>query len=309
MSEARHTVLVVDDIETNRLLLSTLLARAEYAVDLATNGEESLELLQAQPSRYSAVLLDRMMPGMDGMEVLRRIKDDADLRGLPVIMQTAMVQDSEILEGLEAGAFHYLTKPIRKSTLLAVVGNAIAEHSHYLELHAELEKAASTLAMMRSGGFECRTTDDANRLAKFLANLCPRPERTFVGLAELLINGVEHGNLGISYVEKTRLNADMALHAEIERRLTLPEHAGKFVDVQYERSDDAIRFRICDQGEGFDWQAYVEVDPSRVLDSHGRGIAMAKLVSFDSVEYLGTGSEVVAEVALEAPVAVAVAVG
>ena len=71
------------------------------------------------------------------------------------------------------------------------------------------------------------------------------------------------------------------------------------MEVSYERTPSEIRIHIRDQGEGFDWQRYANVDASRVFDAHGRGIAVARIMSFDRVEYLGRGNEVVGVIRLE----------
>jgi hypothetical protein len=68
------------------------------------------------------------------------------------------------------------------------------------------------------------------------------------------------------------------------------------VNVTLEKVANASRVTITDQGNGFDWQAYVEFSPERVFDLHGRGIAMSKVISFDSLEYLGKGNSVVTTV-------------
>jgi anti-sigma regulatory factor (Ser/Thr protein kinase) len=137
-----------------------------------------------------------------------------------------------------------------------------------------------------------------------LANACPDPERVVVGLSELIINAIEHGNLGITYEEKTRLNQDGEWLREVERRLQSEEYADKRVVVDFERGPLSIRIRIADEGAGFDWHGYVDPDPERAFDNHGRGIAMSKLLYFDSLEYHGKGNEVTVEVFLSDAMAV-----
>ena len=85
---------------------------------------------------------------------------------------------------------------------------------------------------------------------------------------------------------------------EVARRLDLPEYRELKVEVVYERTDQEIHIRIRDQGAGFDWQNYASVEPSRVFDSHGRGIAVAQIMSFDRVEYFGNGNEVMGVIRL-----------
>ena len=70
------------------------------------------------------------------------------------------------------------------------------------------------------------------------------------------------------------------------------------MDVSYQRTDGEICIRIRDQGAGFDWRNYATVDPGRVFDAHGRGIAVARIMSFDRVEYFGTGNEVMGVIQL-----------
>jgi len=120
-----------------------------------------------------------------------------------------------------------------------------------------------------------------------------------------MVNAVEHGNLGITYEEKSALLEAGGWLAEVERRLTLPEHRGKRVDVRVLRCDDELRFTICDRGNGFEWSRYLDIDPRRAFDRHGRGILMARHVSFSSIEFRGTGSEVVASVRCGQPLAAA----
>ena len=146
--------------------------------------------------------------------------------------------------------------------------------------------------------YACKTPDEARTLAGQLAQLCPDPEQALIGLLELLLNAVEHGNLGISYAEKSALVQQSALGAELERRLLLPEYADKTATVSVTWTGDEIHFLIRDQGAGFDWSPYLEIDPARVRHPNGRGIAWAKGVSFQRIEYHGIGNEVLAVVCI-----------
>ena len=148
--------------------------------------------------------------------------------------------------------------------------------------------------------FTLQTLDECRTLAKQLAQLCPNPETAYVGLIELLINAVEHGNLGISYTQKSLLQETKgAWENEVERRLTLPENFEKRVFLQTWRTEEEICFLIRDQGEGFDWEPFLKINPERLMHSHGRGIAMARYIAFDSLEYRDTGNEVLATVKVE----------
>lgn len=104
------TVLVVDDIEPNRRLLQAKLEAKYYTVILAENGEGAIaSAVQNQPD---IILLDVMMPGMDGYEACRRLKDMPQTRHIPIVMVTALVNVEDRLKGLQAGADDFLSKPV-----------------------------------------------------------------------------------------------------------------------------------------------------------------------------------------------------
>ena len=112
MDEQKIELLVVDDEEFNRDILEEQLVEAGYAVTLAEDGEAAWEILNSGNHNFSAVLLDRMMPRLDGMGLLKRIKSVSRFEHIPVIFQTALDNPSDIVEGMNAGAFYYLTKPV-----------------------------------------------------------------------------------------------------------------------------------------------------------------------------------------------------
>jgi hypothetical protein len=116
------------------------------------------------------------------------------------------------------------------------------------------------------------------------------------GISELLINGLEHGNLGIGYEEKNQLIRTGMWRLEIERRLKSRENRGRYVELEFKVQPEAVQIRVRDQGRGFDWAPYMSLDPQRAFDPHGRGIAVARMSSFDKLEYIGSGNEVLATV-------------
>ncbi len=118
------TLLLIDDDEMNRDALSRRLERAGYTVLTAEGGERGLELLSAH--RVDAVLLDIMMPGMSGIETLRRIRDVRPLSELPVIMVTAKDASDDVVEALDLGANDYVTKPVNFATALARIRAQVA---------------------------------------------------------------------------------------------------------------------------------------------------------------------------------------
>ncbi|HEV8497706.1 MAG TPA: diguanylate cyclase [Gemmatimonadaceae bacterium] len=115
--EERTRVLIVDDHEDNIELLRARLDSWGFATESAADGEEALRLIEASPP--DLILLDVMMPKIDGMEVARRVKGNRALPFIPIIMQTALDATENKVEGLEAGADDYITKPIDFAELKA----------------------------------------------------------------------------------------------------------------------------------------------------------------------------------------------
>lgn len=292
-------LLIADDEPHNLELLQLFLEQENYLVDTANDGTLAWEKISTNPDRYDVVLLDRMMPNMSGMEVLQKMKEDARLRRLPVVLQTALSSTEDINAGIEAGAYYYLGKPYERSMLQSVVAAAINDYRQYRELAHDLKHSQRTLGMLDAGEFSFSTLDEAHALAVLLANGCAAGASIVSGLSELFVNAVEHGNLEISYQEKSRLIEEGCWLAEVERRLTMPDYRDRRVRVFYKRLDTRLTFLITDEGAGFDWNQFMEIDPDRGGDSHGRGIALARMISFSTLQYLGAGNQVVATVMLD----------
>ena len=236
------------------------------------------------------------MPEKDGLDVARELRADETFRHLPIIMQTAATSKNDVLSGIEAGASYYLTKPLDMKLMSVVVRTAVSEARVRKELVQEVESSDHGLELLDLAVFELRTLPEARDVAALLARTAASPGHVAMGLSELMVNAIEHGNLGIGYHEKSRLQSVGIWQQEIERRLALPENAGKVVRVEYRRLPDCRQVTIRDQGQGFDWQRYLHLDASRAFDTHGRGIAMARQLSFRSLEYRAGGSEVVATI-------------
>jgi two-component system, cell cycle sensor histidine kinase PleC len=117
--ERRPTILIVDDHRDNIDLLAQFLRASDYSMSFASSGIEAIESVRRNPP--SLILLDVMMPDMNGHEVTRRIKDDPDLPFIPIILVTAKHDLADKVQGLDAGADDYLSKPIQSGELLAKV--------------------------------------------------------------------------------------------------------------------------------------------------------------------------------------------
>lgn len=286
-------ILIVDDEILNLEIVSEYLSD-DYQISTAENGVIAWEMLEKSPNEFDVILLDRMMPNMNGMEVLEKIKQHPILQHCPVIFQTAKASASDIAEGINAGAYYYLTKPFDENVLLSVTKTAVEDRLRYKEILDNLEQTKLTMGMLTSASFEFKTLDEARSIASLVSNACPEPAGIVMGLTELMINAVEHGNLGITYAEKSILNGQGTWVNEVNTRLQLAENMNKTASVNFLRNSEYIEITVIDQGEGFDWKEYMDFDPNRVMDNHGRGIAVANKLSFSAVEYRGKGNEVCA---------------
>jgi putative two-component system response regulator len=131
MPQPNATILIVDDSAENLFVLSELL-REHYQVLAATSGEAGLRVAHGQPVP-DLILLDVMMPGIDGYEVLRRLRESPTTRDIPVIFLTALAGAGDEERGLQLGAADYITKPIKPAVVLARVHTQLlAQHGRHL---------------------------------------------------------------------------------------------------------------------------------------------------------------------------------
>lgn len=289
-------ILLAEDEEIIAIIIKDLLAFHGFQVTVCTDGLATWEHLQTASPGYDVILLDRVMPGLDGMELLRRIKSAPPLAHTPVIMETAQGDQDSIREGLAEGAYYYLTKPFQPEVLLAVVNAALQQSREFREMVESVRRAERPLVLLQNGSFRYRDLEEGRLLANYLAHACPEPEKVIHGLQELLVNAVEHGNLGISYADKGALLLAGTWQEEIQRRLQMDEYRDRHVEVHFRREPESLHFTIQDQGNGFDWKSYLAFTPERAFDLHGRGIAMAGKLSFDRLEFQGNGNTVAATV-------------
>lgn len=155
-------VLIVDDIPQNLSLLHDALDEAGYTVLVATNGESAIaRAVHAQPD---VILLDALMPGMDGFEVARRLKANLSTAGIPIVFMTGLTETEHVVAAFEAGGADYVTKPIRPREVLA----RIAAHMHNARLMKQAREALdtfgqATLALHPDGTRLAWQTPEASR--------------------------------------------------------------------------------------------------------------------------------------------------
>lgn len=295
MSESAPRILLVDDTPMNLAALSSALRPESDMIQTAEDGEAAWAVLDADPT-FDLVLLDLMMPRLDGLGLMRRMKEDPRFRQVPVILQTADAAPERIAEGIRAGAFYYLTKPLNLQVLRSVVRAALESRQEALRTAREVDQVAHAAGLLKRAEFHYRTHEEARALAALLVRVYPDPERVAVGVWELLVNAVEHGNLEITYAEKTRYMQERRMLAEVAERLQRPEFLDRTAVAVLEQDAEGLTLTVEDEGPGFDWRPFLELAPARAFHTHGRGIAMAKALSFDEIAYEGRGNRVIARV-------------
>ena len=191
-------ILIVDDNETNRDILVTRLGAHGYDLKQAADGEEALAATKEhQPD---LILLDVMMPKLDGIEVCKRLRADASLPFIPIILCTAKADTKDVVIGLEAGADEYLTKPIDQVALVARVKSVL----RMKDLHDQVRAQAADLAELNRG-LEQRVAEQLgeierhSRLKRFLA-----PQ-----IAELVLNSGDEKMLDSHRREVTVVFCDL----------------------------------------------------------------------------------------------------
>lgn len=168
----RETVLVVEDEEDIAELIRYNLEADKYVVIVAASGEKGLEA--ARKESPDLVLLDLMLPGMDGLEVCRALKSDRATATIPIVMVTARGEESDVVTGLELGAEDYVTKPFSTKVLLARIRTVLRRRRakvpaedepirlHDVEIHPGRHE-------VRAGGQEISLTNTEFRILHFLA--------------------------------------------------------------------------------------------------------------------------------------------
>src|ERR1043166_9524011 len=185
MSSEQPRVLVVEDNAFDRALLQAHLHPLPADVAFAGDGIEAWEMLERDARKFDVILLDRTMPRMNGLELLARLKADARCRTIPVILQTGSVGREEMLEGINAGAHYYLTKPYNADVLRMVIRTAASDSNEIRRLQSQLDRGFKALALAQQAVFFFRTIDEARDLGSVLARACPDAEAAVIGLTEL----------------------------------------------------------------------------------------------------------------------------
>jgi DNA-binding NarL/FixJ family response regulator len=166
--------LIVDDVPENLSLLSDALSEAGYAVLVATDGLSALERLQRVTP--DIILLDAVMPGIDGFETCRRIKQMPDVRHVPVMFMTGLTETEHVVRGFESGGLDYVTKPIEPAEVLARVATHIRNARMLAQAAHAIDAVSHAAVSLRGDGMPLWQTRQAGEwLAKYFPGAAAPP--------------------------------------------------------------------------------------------------------------------------------------
>ncbi|MDA0782515.1 MAG: response regulator [Rickettsiales bacterium] len=291
MQSQNIKVMAVDDDDINLEILIKNLKDSGYDTLAYNDGHEAWQHMNDNPESFDIVLLDKMMPKMNGMDLLSKMKEHSLLKNIPVIIQTGDVGVNEVRQGMERGAYYYLCKPFDSTIMVAMVNAASRDCIKRNNIYKRMKDETSIAEMLKKGHFEYKNIAEAKKLASAISCKADKPDRINTALLELMVNSVEHGLLSIGHEEKGKLLAHDNFAKEIDERSKFPENAKKTVDVFFNVDNEAVTVKISDKGQGFNWRKYEDFDPLRLTEPNGRGIATAKLMA-EKIEYNESGNEV-----------------
>ncbi|MBR9975920.1 MAG: hybrid sensor histidine kinase/response regulator [Bacteroidetes bacterium] len=173
MTEHRPLILIVDDVSRNLQVVGSFLREAQYDVAAATSGRQALTI--AEDVDPDLILLDIMMPDIDGYETCRRLKASEKTKEIPIIFLTAKTAEEDIVHGFELGAVDYITKPFRRQELLERV-----------RVHVELRRSRLELA---------RLVRDKDRLFSIIAHDLRGPLGSFMSIADYVAENIDELDL------------------------------------------------------------------------------------------------------------------
>jgi putative two-component system response regulator len=222
-----HTVLVIEDDAANRQLLASLLTREGYSVRTAADGESGL--IAALDPDLDLILLDIGLPKVDGLEVTRRLRADRRSRTVPIILLTGRSGIDEMVEGLDAGADDFVSKPFQRPELLARIRSAIRMREAILGMETA-QAVVAALANAVEAKDEC-TERHCQRMAGLAAQLGERVGMTDAELEGLAYGALLHdvGKIGVPEAILTKAGplspeewTVLRRHPEIGERICLP---------------------------------------------------------------------------------------
>jgi CheY-like chemotaxis protein/anti-sigma regulatory factor (Ser/Thr protein kinase) len=282
-------VLVVDDQEALRSLLARLLEREGFDPIQAEDGAQAVEKYKTEAPLV--VVSDIMMPKMDGLMLLNEIRRID--RNATVILMTGQGNEDVLLKALRGGATNFFKKPFNVRELIDEIRKVVE-----FRLEAARSSLFSPLLVEETKHFVMPRADSPffpiiNQITLQLPCLLPQEDilNLKIGIEEIITNAIEHGNLGISFEEKSKAIQEGRLAELIADKGRQSDDARRAVRITSRLGPDLFEITVRDDGDGFDWRTLPAVAPENLLAFNGRGVFLTKIY-FDEVVYNDAGNEV-----------------
>ncbi len=292
-------ILIVDDSQVERVLVEGMLRRnSAYRVQLAANGREALDAIDATSRKPDLVVTDLVMPELDGLELVRRMRDRHP--GIPVILMTAYGDESTAVQALEAGAASYVPKAEKAERLMAAIERVV-------ELAAANRNREQLVRCILEYHGRFALKNDRRLIHAFAAqmqqtlagmNFSDTVERIRVGeaLEEALLNAMYHGNLEFQKEELDKIRAELdddMLDRLVEVRCKESDFCDRRILVVTHLTEEEARFVIRDEGHGFSTAAVAGAPISdRAASGACRGMTLIRSL-MDDVTFNKSGNELV----------------
>ncbi len=285
-------ILVVEDDEATREVMVMGLRGLGHETAVASDGRAGLQLFNA--FKPDIVFADIQMPVMNGLEMLEKLRK-IDNEAL-VIINTTLDSPEYTLQALRLKANDYLVKPVLIRDIVAILD----KYSDVLQ-HRTIDR--EVLGMISRRELCMEIGNDLTLLGKIVDRLLLETEAAVkpndrlgirLGLMEILINAIEHGNLAITYEEKSHAieSGPDGLEKLVEMRMHNSPYQDRRVKIEFSLTRERCEWRVTDQGAGFDFENLPDPnDPENLVKCHGRGILLARL-QFDECVFLGNGNQV-----------------
>ncbi|HSR69499.1 MAG TPA: response regulator [Acidobacteriota bacterium] len=282
-------LILVADAEPLPPVLAETITDRDVQLLRAESSAEARRILSQEQTNVRVLLLDWKLPPEGGLELLQWTRRQERLPYLEVVVESSRLGPEDVRHCFDCGACRFVSKPWQPIQLQAALRSAVSDSKMKESLLGRIREYEDALGLLKEGIFKVHTLKDAESLAIGLGRLC-RNRQDSMAILELLSNGIEHGNLGIGYEEKSKLLKEGRYREEIKRLLALPPNRNKFVTVHVRISEKGGDIVITDDGPGFDFDNFMTIDQERLYDSHGRGILMAS--SLLDLQYEPPGNKV-----------------
>ena len=287
-----YNILIVDDLENNRIYLKTLLEAKGHRVTEAENGKEALQCFQSNP--FDIVMTDLHMPEMDGLSLLRLIKINKPK--VPVIIISAYGESKTIIDALRFGACDFIIKPYEEND----VDNSLQRISRFYKSKTTDHSWEKNLINESADYIFENNPNQINGLAQFLCrsliklNLTSEVQSLQVSLIEAISNAIYHGNLEIPPdLKKTKSTRSFETFRKIvQARMNEAPFDNRKIAIAYKLDEEKVIYVIKDEGPGFDYKSLPSpTNPENFLKPNGRGLFMIRAFC-EEVSWNESGNEI-----------------